>query len=509
MLAALCSNILNGIDYPRAFKQDELYKEFPHLMEHWGCQENIAHQQETYPYELNTDYASKAPSSLGSVYSKAKYVCSRGIKQLTRKRSQEIDYQALEKQYQHKCLEKLFAEKRWNIMAPAREGLLQFAVVSMGSYLTTKVAGANSFGGSFSQFVAATNTASVLGNVFEVGCKLLWPPITELDALEMRYAVNKCFIPNTLWPKIEEMFLMARSNSFESRNCINFIEFALGLTVYKPKNKLSAILISDEINQELDRRIDNFFSNYDTTSIDLELFKLKSGIHDFVKRLVDNAETTPKYIYLHGKGGVGKTYFVQQLCTWINDLLPQGVYFEDLSIDDAQDLEGNPQKPGILLKILRNQLQSGKHGSVVFVDEASWLNDYPMISIAKRVFNGDLTKISTHYFGSGIGGSALSLVMPPTLIFVANNNEITDKNLQSRFITITFPNPIQDALVRYAHKIFEESDVYNKAVALNKDQEICTKLYEIIIKPDQSTYCLDTFRAIEQFIKPFVLKELA
>ena len=531
----------NGIDYPRAFKQDEIYKEFPELMRLWGCRENIANAQTNSsiqpPTNLllsNSGYTSRALSYLGSkvgsTYSKAKYLCSRGI---GRFRSgymllpQTVNYDNLNQQFRQKCLEKLFAEKRWNITAPARQGILHLAVTGLGSYLTTQWAGSDSFGASFSQFVAATNSAYILKDIFEVAFKLIWPPASELDVIEIEYAVDKCFIPSALWHKIEETFLLARSNAFEARNCINFIEFALGLTVYKPKTAFQNTLGSDEINQELDRRIDRFFGDYDTKSINLDLFKLKSGVHDFVKRLLDDSQSMPKYIHLHGKGGIGKTRFVRELCKWINELLPNGVNYEDATIEDTQDLEGNQQKPGILLKILRNQLQSGKQGSVVFMDEASWLNNPVTISAAKRVFNGDLTRIATHYFGSGIGGCAINLDMPPTLIFVASNEKIKDANLESRFINIEFPLPTQEALLRYAHKIFEDSNLHQKAVNLGKDQEIHKKLEQTIIESIEKTQpspsimsnqhseskgamadTVDTFRTVEQFTKPFVLKEL-
>lgn len=87
------------------------------------------------------------------------------------------------------------------------------------------------------------------------------------------------------------------------------------------------------------------------------------------------------------------------------------------------------------------------------MDEASWLNKDDIISPAKRVFNGNLSRLSTSYFGGGLEGFGINLKMPPALIFVASNEEIKDPALKTRFDVIEFPSPKKETLIRHAQEI--------------------------------------------------------
>jgi hypothetical protein len=105
------------------------------------------------------------------------------------------------------------------------------------------------------------------------------------------------------------------------------------------------------------------------------------------------------------------------------------------------------------LRVLRNQCQAKKKGSMVFMDEANWLNEPPFEATSKRVFNGAQSKLTTCYFGTGIDGTGVKLDVPPMLVIVASNNEIKEPALKSRFDCIDFPMPTEAALQNYAGQL--------------------------------------------------------
>src|SRR5207245_10776326 len=165
------------------------------------------------------------------------------------------------------------------------------------------------------------------------------------------------------------------------------------------------------------------------------------------------------YIYLYGPGGIGKTHFVRMLHTWIEELLPNKVLFENLIILSQEELEGNHRNPGAMLRTLSNQLAAKKQGAIIFMDEATCLNNQGMISGAKRVFNGSQADIATTYFGDGMDGMGVKIKGLPTIIFVASNEPINDPALASRFDVIEYPRPTSDALVNYALQLTGNSHV--------------------------------------------------
>ena len=257
--------------------------------------------------------------------------------------------------------------------------------------------------------------------------------------------------------------MVARQNQFEQRKSMDFITFALGITIYKPKPEIGLDQSAAEhITQDLWARIDLFFNDYDNSSNNGDpkyRWYLKVNIHKFVQALLNRNGQAPRYLCLYGPQGIGKTHFVNELCKWMEELISDGIRLEELVITSAGELEGSEQRPGAILRVLRNQLMANKRGSVVFMDEATWLNRDDMISPSKRIFNGDQAKLSTSYFGGGVDGTGLTLELPPMLIFVAMNEEIKDPALKSRFDYIHYPSPKQEALTTYALALAKKSAI--------------------------------------------------
>jgi len=97
------------------------------------------------------------------------------------------------------------------------------------------------------------------------------------------------------------------------------------------------------------------------------------------------------------------------------------------------------------LDIVRNKCKDDVRGSLVFMDEATWLNSSCMIDAAKVVFNCAQSRISTKYFNE-----VIDIPVPPMLIIVASNEPIKDEHLANRFTQVEFPRPTVKALIDYA-----------------------------------------------------------
>ena len=429
LLIALASIHLYGMDhgssgqdplmrmnYRLAFDQKKIHEKFKNLMEHWGCSENV--------FEAPADSQEEATDH--TLY------------------QQEEDYKKA-------CLDTLQGTYRWAITEDAREALSMMGLLSLAATTLNLTLSSKSVGGQFGIFAIVMDTAYLLRPIIKAAYNLKVPPANPLANLEKQYALTQCFIPKELWPVITEKFMLARTNQFQQRTCMEFLEFALGLTLYKPKVKLKPENIMEGMNQ-LFKKIDHFFEQYDEQSPS-NVWTLKNNISKFICSLFDPQNEAPRYLYLHGAGGIGKTYFVNQLCQWIEEIIPHSVKFENLVIATPGELEGDSNRPGSILCILRNQLMENRNGSVVFMDEATWINSYEMSGIVKRVFNGDQSKLSTSYFGGGIDGSGINLTIPPMLIFVASNEEIKNPALKTRFDSINFPLPKKERLLQYAKEI--------------------------------------------------------
>ena len=364
-----------------------------------------------------------------------------------------------QREYEKACLKKLYAARRWAITEDAREALTIMVLLASATVVLQFVLPPDSMGGSFGIFAVIFNTAFLLRPTMRSLYNLVVSPAHPLNRLEELFAKNQCFIPRVLWPIIIEKFMLARTNPFEQRKCIEFLNFTLELTTCKPKPTLTvgreAVM---EGVQGLFSEIDNFFTEYEAPEEE-NLWMLKQNILNFIKLLLGEQTEAPKYIHLHGVGGIGKTHFVNHLSRWIDGLISGSVRFENLVISSEDALEGSGNCTGVMLNVLRNQLMENKRGSVVFIDEATWLNSDKMIDAAKRVFNGDQSTVSTKYFGDGLGGSGIDLEMPPMLIFTASNEQITDPALRTRFATMSFPSPQKETLVRHAYKIAAEDEL--------------------------------------------------
>jgi hypothetical protein len=343
---------------------------------------------------------------------------------------------------------------------------------------------------------------SISQELVQVAHNFISLPDNSLGYLEEYFAKNKCYIPQVLWPKIIEGFVLAREHQCPT----TFLNFILNFTVYKPKDsgivKRSDLIF--DIKNKLRERIKDFFKGYQDFDKESLSF-IQINVEKFVDELI-NGHTSqfshgPRYIYLHGVGGIGKTHFVQTLAAWLEELIPDSVLFEDLVINSAIELEGNEQMPGALLKVLRNQLMRNKRGSIIMFDEASWLNDANMISSVKRVFNGDRSKLSSAFFGTNIDGSMISFSIPPMLIFVAGNDTIHDAALASRFDLVSYPIPTKESLFNYALSIIHESKIMkNYSVIIDND-----KIYEWIQGLKDSD-C--NFRYIASRIEGFLLRNI-
>jgi hypothetical protein len=391
--------------------------------------------------------------------------------------AQEMDnaeYQAELKKFEKECFSALSNARFIALSQPGIKTLSYIALVTAAVALTMKYTDKESAGNSIAFLNLAFNAAFVVPELIGTGYNLLYTPDNALKELENHFAKNMCYIPNVLWPKIINAFTSARQSEFGREAHTNFLNFTLNLTTYKPKNSLvfKDDMSADEIKNELAARIDSFFSNYKQSQDSDSLNHIQINVAKFIDELIDPTSKTkqgPRYIYLHGVGGIGKTHFVQTLSDWLEELIPGSVRFEEIVINSSVELEGSEQLPGALLKALRNQLMQNKRGSIVMFDEATWLNDPSMISSAKRIFNGDRSKLSASYFGSNIDGTAVSLDMPPMLIFVASNNNINDDALASRFDLVHYPIPTKQALFEHALKIAACSKILkNKQISIDK-----------------------------------------
>ncbi|MCX5922689.1 MAG: ATP-binding protein [Candidatus Dependentiae bacterium] len=456
-----------NIRYGSAFDQKELYTKHKQLMDTLGCSKNVFPEAQgiarSASYKIDAEEES---SDIGHI---SIDITSNERMPLATTDKQETTKKDLEK-YEADCLKGLNWERRMTLARPAIYALAEMGLAGTGAALSMKALGSESLGGSFAVFAAISDTLRLLRGTIQSAHHLISWPDNQLKELEEHFAKNKCYIPRVLWPKIINAFVSARQNEFSRETHTNFIEFALGFTTYKPKQPVhfKNHMGIDGIKQELNQRVDTFFNNYETKECTEALMQVKINIAKFIDSLLDDHAPTsvvqlPRYLYLHGAGGIGKTHFVQTLSAWIEELIPGSVRFEDLVVTGADELEGSPEKSGAFLRVLRNQLIENKRGSIVIVDEATWLNDKGMISPAKRIFNGDRSKLSTAYFGKGMDGTGVNLEMPPMLIFVASNETLNDKPLASRFDVIQYPKPTPQALVAYAGECVSKSAILKQA----------------------------------------------
>jgi hypothetical protein len=459
------ANPVMQINYQNAFGQAKIHEQYKDLMFALNCQENVFTKTE--------------------------------ISTSTLPQLEDKQIKKLQKEFQSACINQLKRSQRWVILEPACESITLIALIAITTKAIMYTAGKDSIGGSFSIFSAFMNAADLSINIIRSGFNLAFPPTHPLNSLELLFAKNQCFIPNALWPIIVEKFTIARQNQFEQRIAMGFLEFALGLTIYQQPTPIKDIANMNTVIDELHKRIDAFFAYYNDASNGESCRLLKINIAKFVLAIAGDTSICPRYIYLHGPGGIGKTHFVRTLAQWFDELLPDAVYFNDLIITSADELEGNQTQPGSMLRVLRNQLMSKKRGSIVFMDEATWLNRGDVVSAAKRVFNGNQSKLSTNYFGSGIDGTGINLKLPPMLIFVASNEEIKDPALESRFDIIQYPTPMPKLLIDHALLVVKNSKVLPIKKTLSQEK------VETWIAENK----INNFRAVDSKIEQFMMQK--
>lgn len=470
------SNIKSA-NYQRAFDQEKIYKKYATLMHHLNCAENV--------------FSSSSNKKI---------------------KFDDTDYKSIEECFKKECLAKLNSEKRWDKTAPIRTAIsfliLQFVIAKITPMLANK----DSFGGSFSLFSAITHIMYESKRIIDTLFLLAYEQEHPLDNLEKQYVVVKCFIPKKLWHIIKDKFMLAQRNQFEQRRCIDFIEFSLGLTTYQPR---SIVEFNFNVIEDIFKNLDNFFNDYEAAPE--ELSQIKVSILKFIQNISNmpsdkksnKSRNNSRYQYFFGPGGIGKTHLVNQICNWINKLMPNAVHFEEITIQSPSELFGDCEAPGMFLKVLRNQLQSNKLGTIIFMDEANWLNNPSITNQAKATLNGDLSSISTKYFGAGIDGSGIKIDMPPILIFAASNDEIKDKALKSRFDNLKFPNPKKETLIEHAKNIFLKSYLYEIAKlksdeSNNKIDLIQNKISEKILTDEN----IVSFRDIDAITEPLAFEIL-
>lgn len=500
---------LSRLNYTNAFNPKR-FKNFKKLMEHWGCASNALVAEAEDVASIETELSDESVYTIGLAEQTQDHV---PLLDEEKAAITDTNWAQQEKKFRNACALQLKWARRASILHPAREAGTSCITLGAGAGLTYLALGPNSFGGSFFLGVCLMESMRYVRDCMRACLDLHFTPPSPLDSLEKRYALEQCFIPRALWPMIRDKFTMARTNQFEQQQCIDFIEFALGLTQFKPQKPPVYADLAD-VQGQIAEKIDKFFADYERFD---DLTKLKTQIAKFIDKLIKKDSPEPRPLYLVGTPGLGKSRFVEELNTWLNEAITGSVNFEKVVVDSPAKLAGDETHHGVFLDALRNQLQAHKHGIVLFLDEATWLthdqND-PWTSCANLVFNGTLAMVSTKYFGTGSLGTGFSLDMPPMLVFTASNSEIKAESLISRFEIIHFPEPKKEALVAYAIQCFEKSAQYAQVQTQNQAEEIISAIHEKLMPSPvarttmTSEHAINSFRDIESFTDMFVYKEL-
>ena len=336
------------MNYGGAFNLQSVYEKFPQLINTLGCAPNVL-------LNLQVDHSNPQGT----------YV---------RVSESENNLQEL-KAFHEACLKHLRKERRWAITEPMREAGLTLSLMGGASGSILMYLGTDSFGGSIGIFAAVFNSVWFIRDCVKSLLYLYKTLGHPVDELEREYVMNQCFIPNVIWSKILSKFMQARQNPFAQDGAIEFLQFTLGLRVFSPKPPLELTCEESRVTEHFKEKINTFFTQYQVPE-DTEYpvhCPLVVNTQRFLMQLMGK-NTSPRYLFMHGPGGIGKTYFTKQLKLWIEEICPGSVLFEEITINSPEDLEGSKLQPGLLLRMLRDQCLSGKLGSIVFLDEANWLN---------------------------------------------------------------------------------------------------------------------------------------
>lgn len=506
---------LQRMNYGLAFAQASIVKKHDPLMVWLGCDGNVSHE---------------APPSDSCC---ATLVCCQKNEYQTLPESSPIGFKESHewKLFEKACLAQLQSERRWALSERMRTDLMTLFFLGCSVGVVDLAIGSNSFGGSFAIFAVLFNAAYMIQGVMKDVFNLYKTPYHPLDTLEREFAIHKCFIPYQMWGSITKHFSMARQNPFAQEQSTNFIQFALGLQTLYP---VSPMVLRQGFDigsacRQLNAKIDGFFAQYEEIKWpekkkkvrqevedkkeegkkeeeDLDEVKkyprfplenLKMSLQEFLLSLINPKHRPSRYTYLYGVGGIGKTHFAKQLCGWLNEIVSGFVSVDTFAITTAGELEGNAERPGVMLRTLCNQCKRWEKGSIAFMDEASWLNDPEVVSAAKRVFNGNMAEIETSYFGSAEDGTELKFDVPTMLFLLAGNDEIKDEALESRFNIFPFPMPKEESLVLFAKRKLQ--DALSKFEIHYQEEMFSAEMAETVKK-------LKTYRQVEETVPALAQK---
>lgn len=439
---------LSGMNYRTAFDLSDVYKSFADVIEQLGVTDNVM---------------SKEISGLDSYQSVAS-------------NANTVNAERFDA-FQKACLDHLRKQRLWILSYMGRESVTLLTLMIVAGAVCIKVLGASSFGGSFAIFTVLFNSVWYLRDIIRSGFNMISTPSHPLDEREKLYVTNQCFIPNAIWPKIEQGFMQARSNPFEESNALAFLDFSLGFTALKKQPALSAD--KEAIKRSVFEKINNFFADYEIPEGSPIVYVVQANVDLFIDAIFGHPTRRARPIFLVGESGIGKTKFVHVIYQAIIESLRDKIQFCNEVIAQPDDLEGSDAKHGLLLRITQLLHKSLLYGGILILDEANWLNDPCFLSAAKRTFNGDLTNQKTRYFGGGSLGQGVDFDLPPILVFVANNSMINDSALASRFDIVHFPKPKKIALRTYATKLMgsdlnpDEINPLCSDTSFRKVEELC------------------------------------
>lgn len=472
---------LGNLKYRIAFDQAKIHQEFADCMEQWGCASNV----------------------FDDVIPEQRSVIHKKIEDNVQLRMSR------EKAYQEACLKQLRRARFWALSEPLQDFAGSVAISSAAAWILSKVMAhmekESHMAKGFGVLDAVYNIVYRCGDAMRACIHLVRPPEARLDRLEELFAKNMCFIPRKLWGQIIEQFMEARTNKMSDTQLAN-LEFAINLTVYKKHNQLKIAhdISLDDAIQEICVRIDNFFRHsyqvpQDYSTEDIE--GIKKTVRQFLYALANDAQDNNpiKPLHLKGSHGIGKSYFVvDNLYKWIDELFPGSVRFEQTPyLQGANELQGSTNHDhGIMLDIVHNQCKENKRGSLIFMDEATWLNSPGMVDAAKVVFNGSQSRISTKYFGD-----AIDIPVPPMLIIVASNEPIKDEHLANRFMSVEFPKPTVNALVDYAMQVVQQDQSLRLAGLVVDRQDVQDFISPMPLKCATSARkSIDNFRDADKVV---------
>lgn len=485
-------NPVAGINYTKAFDQSRIYEKYSDLMEHIGCDKNLKFSKLESPGLFD--------QCLGVTSALIKD-CQNNDDYIAIDFRDNLYYKEQLSNFQNECLGLLKTERRTIILRPAYEqGYFQAALMGIVGTACYFVPSALPFSLPFAAMDLVYNGKVVLKALNN----WLDTPRHSVDEVETIYAVHKCFIPNKFWKPIEDEFLKARGNQFSQNGALNFLEFTLGLTIYKQKLPLNLPSTPEQIYYKLWDNFDRFFDDYKPFENPMHLNSIRTSIADFIRGLMGGDER-PRYIYLHGSLGIGKTFFTKSVNEWVEKILPNSTCYFDKRVRTVADLEGGTGIAGVFLSVLKQQCQQDKNASVLLIDEATWLNRDEFIPSALKVFNNSQDQLQILYSGEGKAETSnIEIDLPPILTFVAGNKPIDDEALKSRFNFIEFPIPKKSTLLKHAVKFIKKNKASSNIIGLFKENNKLELSEKFRVDLEKNIGDSNNFRDIETLAKDTV-----